>query len=345
MNSSEEMVRLGLDDVLALCRDVLRAAGLSPEQTESVARVIWAAQRDDCQSHGVWRLLGCVRTIRAGKLDVDARPVIFDHSPAIVRVDAKRAFSNLAFDWGLPLLKRKTRSVGIAAMAINNCFHFAALWPEVEALAEQGLAAIAMSPSHSWVAPAGGSKPVFGTNPFAFAWPRPSGEPFVFDFATSAVARGEIQLAQRNGDSIPYGWALDRAGDPTTDPSAALEGAMLTFGGHKGSALSAMIELLAGPLVGDLTSSESMTFDAGAGAAPFHGELVIAFDPRTFLGRSVDDHIERAETLFDNILAAGARLPSQRRFEARARSDREGVLIPRSLYVELDALRSAMTGS
>ncbi|WP_029030285.1 Ldh family oxidoreductase [Salinarimonas rosea] len=344
MNAPDDRIRLSLDEVLALCHEVLRAAGLSPEQTESVARVVWAAQRDECQSHGVWRLLGCVRTIRSGKLDADARPEVFDHSPAIVRVDAKRAFSNLAFDRGLPLLVSKARSVGIAAMAINNCFHFAALWPEVEALAEQGLAAIAMSPSHSWVAPAGGAKPVFGTNPFAFAWPRPSGEPFVFDFATSVVARGEIQLAERNGQPIPEGWALDHAGHPTTDPSAALEGAMLTFGGHKGSALSAMIELMAGPLVGDLMSSESMAFDGGAGAAPFHGELVVAFDPRTFLGGSVDDHLARTEALFERIVDSGARLPSQRRFEARARSEREGVLVPRSLYAELDALRAGEIG-
>lgn len=116
-------------------------------------------------------------------------PALRDVSNGIVAVDAHHGFSLLAFETGLPLLIDKARSQGIAAMAINNCFHFSALWPEVEALAVHGLAGLAITPSHSWVAPAGGSVPVFGTNPIAFAWPRPGAKPFVFDVATSAVAR------------------------------------------------------------------------------------------------------------------------------------------------------------
>ncbi|BCQ60034.1 hypothetical protein PBOI14_17840 [Pseudomonas sp. Boi14] len=128
---------------------------------------------------------------------------------------------------------------------------------------------------------------MFGTNPLAFAWPRPGGQPFVFDFATSAIARGDIELHARQGKPIPEHWAIDADGQPTTDAKAALQGAMQTFGGHKGSALAAMIELLAGALIGDLTSAESMAFDGGVGATPCHGELVLAFDPRVFLGRAM----------------------------------------------------------
>src|SRR3712207_1993739 len=113
---------------------------------------------------------------------------------------------------------------------------------------------------------------------------------------------------------------------------------MLTFGGHKGSALSAMIELMAGPLIGDLLSSESMAFDAGIGAAPCHGELILAFDPSVFLGAEARQHLQRAETMFDAIVGQGARLPSQRRYEARTRSLADGVQIPRALYEDLQAL-------
>jgi LDH2 family malate/lactate/ureidoglycolate dehydrogenase len=232
----------------------------------------------------------------------------------------------------------KARKIGLAALAINNCFHFSALWPEVEAICQDGLVALAMTPSHSWVAPAGGTRPVFGTNPIAFAWPRPNRPPFVFDFATSAIARGEIELHRRAGKPLPLGWAIDGEGKPTTDPAAALAGAMLAFGGHKGSALSAMIELMAGPLIGDLLSSESMDFDAGVGAAPCHGELILAFDPSVFLGEDVSRHLQRAEQMFASIVEQGARLPSQRRYEARARSLVEGVRIPRALYDDLQAL-------
>jgi LDH2 family malate/lactate/ureidoglycolate dehydrogenase len=333
-----EEVTLPLDEVMRISIDVLKAGGLSEDHAHAIAKVVYAGQRDECHSHGMYRLLGCVRSVKEGKVNPKAVPDVVDHAPAVVRVDAQFGFSPLAFERGKPLLVEKARRTGLAAMAINNCYHFSALWPEVEAISADGLVGLAMTPSHSWVAPAGGSKPVFGTNPIAFAWPRPDGPPFVFDFATSAIARGEIELHRRAGKPIPIGWAIDREGNPTSDPTAALAGAMLTFGGHKGSALSAMIELMAGPLIGDMTSAESMTFDEGVGAAPCHGELILAFDPKVFLGADATQHVARAEKMFESIVGQGARLPSQRRYEARERSRMNGVRIPKALYDDLQAL-------
>src|SRR5699024_10106020 len=143
------------------------------------------------------------------------------------------------------------------------CFHFSALWPEVERITEHGLATLITNPSHSWVTPAGGTQPLLGTNPLGFGWPRQGKLPYVFDFATSPSARGDIALYKNAGKPTPPGWGLDSDGRPTTDAAAILAGSMLTFGGHKGSALATMIELLAGPLIGDMTSRESMAFDAG----------------------------------------------------------------------------------
>ncbi|MBM6584290.1 Ldh family oxidoreductase [Microvirga sp. BT689] len=333
-----EEVTLPLDEVKRISIDVLTAGGLSDDHAHAIAGVVYAGQRDECHSHGMYRLLGCVRSVKEGKVNPNAVPDVVDHAPAVVRVDARFGFSPLAFERGKPVLVEKARRTGLAAMAINNCYHFSALWPEVEAISTDGLVALAMTPSHSWVAPAGGSKPVFGTNPIAFAWPRPDGPPFVFDFATSAIARGEIELHRRAGKPIPTDWAVDRAGNPTNDPAAALAGAMLTFGGHKGSALSAMIELMAGPLIGDMTSAESMAFDEGVGATPCHGELILAFDPKVFLGTDAAQHVARAETMFKSIVGQGARLPSQRRYEARERSKVNGVRIPKALYDDLQAL-------
>ncbi|KHK54932.1 oxidoreductase [Ralstonia sp. A12] len=330
-----QTVQLSLAEVRELSLNVLQANGYSEAHSKAIAEVIVAGQRDDCQSHGLYRLLVCVHTIRHGKVDGHSVPELVDQAASIVRVDARFGNSLLAFQTGLPLFVQKARACGLAAMAINRCFHFSALWPEVERLASEGLVAMAMTPSHAWVAPAGGSKPVFGTNPLAFAWPRPGRAPFVFDFATSAIARGDIELHRRQGKALQEGWAIDTDGHPTTDPLAALKGAMLTFGGHKGSALAAMIELMAGPLIGDMTSAESMAFDAGAGATPCHGELLLALDPNAFLGERAGDYLQRAEALFEAITSQGARLPSQRRYAARAKSDEMGVEVPRALYEDL----------
>lgn len=334
-----EAISLTLDEVFGFAVRVMTANGLSEAHARANAAVMRDCQRDECHSHGLYRLIMCVKTLRASKVVTDAEPQVADHAPGIVQVDAQRGFSLLAFEAGLPMLIEKARDKGIAALAIKNCFHFSALWPEVERLAGQGLAALAMNPSHAWVAPAGGTSPLFGTNPLAFAWPRAECHPFVFDFATSAMARGDIELHRREGQPLPPDTGIDAGGKPTTDPAAVLAGAMLPFGGHKGSALSLMIELMAGPLIGDLTSRESMEFDEGAEAAPLHGELVIAFDPGRFTGEDASAHLARAEALLEGVSAQGARLPGERRHAARERTLARGyVEIPRSLYEDLEAL-------
>ncbi|WP_172125899.1 MULTISPECIES: Ldh family oxidoreductase [unclassified Devosia] len=334
-----ETSTLRLDEAFDLSVAVLVRNGFAIDHATAVATVVCAGQRDECHSHGLYRLLGCVRSIRAGKVDGVVQPELFDHAPGIVRVDAKGGYSLLAFEAGRTMLVNKARQNGIAALVINHCYHFSALWPEVEALAAQGVVAIAMTPSHNWVAPFGGTKPVFGTNPLAFAWPRPGKDPYVFDFATSSVARGEIELHRRAGKPIPLDWAVDESGAPTDSAEKALSGAMTTFGGHKGSALSTMIELIAGPLIGDLSSIESKQFDNGAGAAPYHGELLLAFDPQVFTGVEASRHADRAEIIFDAIIDQGARLPSQRRYAARARSLASGeVEVPSALLADIRAL-------
>ena len=285
-------------------------------------------------------------SVRTGVAVPDAVPLVSEPARALVKVDGGGGFAQLPFQRGLPLLVEKARAFGIAAMAITNCVHFAALWPEVEALAEQGLVGLAVTANHAWVAPEGGTKPLFGTNPIAFAWPRRDAaggwrEPFVFDFATSAVARGEIELHRRAGKPVPAHWGVDADGQPTTDAAAVLEGAMRTFGGHKGSALALMVELLAGPLIGDLTSAESIALDDGRKGSPIGGVLIVAIDPAGFLGEALDVHLAKAEGIFAAIEGQGARLSGSRRHAARRRSLVEGVTIPQPLYDDIMALEGA----
>jgi LDH2 family malate/lactate/ureidoglycolate dehydrogenase len=314
----ESGVHLSLDALRALAENVLQRAGLSAGHAEAVAETIVA--------------------VRKGIVTPDPKPRVEEPAPALVRVRGDFGFAQLAFAAGRPHLIRKASSQGIAALALNDVVHFAALWPEVEALAEEGLVALAMTPSHAWVAPAGGTRPVFGTNPIAFGWPRPDRAPFVFDFATSAVARGEIELHHRAGQPVPEDWGYDEEGRSTTSADAVLRGAMRTFGGHKGSALAAMVELLAGPLIGDFTSRQSIEADAGRGGSPIGGELIVAIDPAGFLGDAVSDYLRQAEAMFEAIEGQGARLPSTRRYAARAQSLKHGVVIPAALHADIQQL-------
>jgi LDH2 family malate/lactate/ureidoglycolate dehydrogenase len=306
-------------------RSIFETHGLSAKNAEAVAHVIVAGERDNCKSHGIYRIEGCLKVMAAGKVTPDAVPDVVDSGKAVLEVDAHGGFSNPAFFAAKDALVDRAKETGLAALVIRDCLHFSALWHEVEALAEEGLAALSMCPSYSFVAPAGGKEPLLGTNPMAFGWPRSGAHPYVFDFATSVAARGEIELHRRAGTPIPEGWAVDRDGNPTTDPDAALDGAMLTFGAHKGSAISTMIELLAGALIGEFMSKEALDFMGGGDLLPRHGALILALDPTTFAARSGRDPIAEGERLLTAIEGQGARLPSGRRFKAREVALSEGI--------------------
>lgn len=315
---------------------IFQRAGMAEGQAEPLARIIAAGERDGAKSHGVYRIEGVLRTLKAGKVRGDAVPRLVSDAGAVIRVDAAHGFSTPGFELGLPLLVARAAELGLAAMVINDCTHFSALWPEVEALTDHGLAALVMCPSYSSVAPAGGNAPLLGTNPLAFGWPRPAQPPYVFDFATSVAARGEIELHRRAGTPLPQGWAIDPEGQPTTDPEAALAGAMLPFGGHKGSAIGTMIELLAGVMIGDLTSPEALDLLGTTTLAPAHGELIIALSPEKFAAGRPGDPFARAETLLAAIQGQGARLPSQRRFAARAAAATGGITLSDSEAAQLE---------
>jgi len=338
--AADAAVVLSVDELVARVEAIFLKAGLSADQAAAVARVIAAGERDGAKSHGIYRVEGCLNTVRAGKVAATAIPELQDDGSAIVRVLAGGGFSCAAFELGLPILAERARRFGLAALVVNDAAHFSALWYEVEAVAEKGLAALAMCPSYSTVAPAGGSQPLLGTNPFAFGWPRTNRPPYVFDFATSVAARGEIELHRRAGTPIPEGWAVDADGIPTTDPDAALAGAMLPFGGHKGSAISTMIELLAGALIGDLSSSEALNALGATSLVPTHGELVLALDPVRFAAGRGTDPFRQAESLFEGILGQGARLPSTRRYTAREHAAAHGVTLTAAEMGQLDRFRA-----
>ena len=332
-----DFVNLTLAQAHKLAASALTCQGFSSDQANAIAATVTAAERDECHSHGLFRVPFYIKATANPSTDPAAIPDLSVSESAVIHVDAKDGFCPLALKMGMEPLAEKTRSHGIAALAIHNVYNIAALWPEVEALAEQGLVAFAFTAANAYVAPHGGTKAVFGTNPMAFAWPRVDQPPFVFDQASSMSARGDIQLHAIAGKAIPDGWAIDASGNPTTQPDAALQGAQLPFGGYKGSSIALMIELLAGALIGDLFSYESTEKDTLNVGAPFGGEFIIAINPAHTLtdGNSVAAQ-NRAEDLFKRVLDQdGTRLPSSRRYEARNRTQINGVNVPIALHEQI----------
>jgi (2R)-3-sulfolactate dehydrogenase (NADP+) len=220
---------------------------------------------------------------------------------------------------------------GIAAAAVTRSHHCGQLGAHVERLAEAGLIAVMVANTPKAMAPWGGDTPLFGTNPIAFAAPRSDAPPLVIDLSLSKVARGKIMAANKAGQPIPEGWALDAEGQPTTDPKAALAGAMIPAGDAKGAALALMVEILAASLTGANPSAEASSFFDAEGPSPGVGQFLIAIAPETGFAA-------RLETLLNQIAAQeGARLPGQRRLQGRAKAA-DGVTPPPHLLAEIRAL-------
>lgn len=335
--TDEAQVKLSLNECHQLAREVLTANGCDGPNATAVANNMTRAEADGCASHGLFRLPGHVASLRSGKVNGTAQPAPAAVTGSVIRLDGDGGFAPHAHQVGRDPLIAAAREQGLAAMAITRTHHFAALWPEAEMLAAAGLVSMVFVSSVPFMAPAGGSTPLFGTNPVAFGWPRPSGAPMVWDLATSVMARGEIQIALRDGVPVHEGAGIGPDGAPTTDPAAILEGAQLPFGGYKGSAIALMVELMAGPLFGEVTSAEAGAADNGDGGPSTGGELILAFDPARLGARDAAAH---GETVFEAIVGQpGARLPGDRRLRNRARTAAEGIAIPRSLYDTVWSLR------
>lgn len=332
--SASETVKLSLEEVHALVMRVLGAHGADEPNARAVADNMTAAERDGSASHGVFRLPGHVKLLDAGVVNGCAVPELTQPMPTVLRVAGDNGFAPRAQAVGLGPLAEAATAHGMAALALTRVMHYAALWPEVEALAEQGLAAMAFTSSPPCVVPAGGRMPVFGTNPMAFAWPRPDAPPLVWDQASASMARGELMIHARDGHAVPETAGIDAHGNPSSDPKAILEGgAQLAFGGYKGAAVALMVDLLAGPLIGEATSIEAGR-DKRVPGPQLGGELILAVSPDALGARH-----DGAEELFAAISSQpGARLPADRRRANRARIAAEGAAIPAALHAEIVAL-------
>jgi delta1-piperideine-2-carboxylate reductase len=337
-------VTLTLAEAKDLATNCLLANNCNQANATATADNMIRAERDGCASHGLFRLPGFVISLRSGRINGRATPEIDTFAPGVIRVDGDFGMAPLVSECSRDALIERTREQGVAIAALVNTFHMAALWPDVEPLAEQGLAALAVTSSQSFVAPAGGTKALFGTNPMAFAWPRDGAPPLVFDQAVSVMARGEVQIAARDGHSVAEGVGLDTHGNPTTDAQAIVDGVQLPFGGYKGSSIALMVDLLAGGLIGQPFSPEISARSNKDGGAEPGGQLIIAMDPDRF--GDAEGWRHHCETFFAEMLSQeGVRLPGQRRRANRQRIAADGFQIPESLHAEIIRLTCGVDAS
>jgi (2R)-3-sulfolactate dehydrogenase (NADP+) len=325
------MPTLTLAEGEALVVRTLTRCRTDPDNAAGVARALVGAEAEGQKGHGLSRLPTYAAQAKIGKVDGFAKPSLTWSRPAAAIVDAKNGFAYPAIDLAVAALPPAARANGIAAAAITRSHHCGVVGHPVEQLAQAGLMALMFANTPAAIAPWGGAKAVFGTNPIAFSCPLPDKPPIVVDLSLSKVARGNILAAKQKGEKIPAGWALDAAGKPTTDPAAALAGTMLPLGDAKGTALALMVELLAAGLSHANFAAEASSFLDAKGPPPGTGQLLIAFDASAF-GGTLDHFAALAASI---EAQPGARLPGARRLMARAKAEREGVTVTDALLAEI----------
>ncbi|MFO7908280.1 MAG: Ldh family oxidoreductase [Pirellulaceae bacterium] len=329
-------VRLFPKEAFRLACQILENHDTARENACCVSRALVAAECAGQTGHGLSRLPSYSAQSASGKVDGQAKPVIVDRTSAGIRIDAANGFAFPACALAVRQLGTLARDTGIAAAAIFRSHHFGQAGYHVEMLADEGLVGLAFGNSPKAIAPWGGRHAVFGTNPLAFAAPRPGHAPLVVDFGLGKAARGKVMLAAENEEPIPEGWALDDAGRPTTDARAALAGTLLPMGGAKGAALALVVEVLSAILTGAQCGHEASSFFSPEGRPPGVGQFLIAVDAAFFSGQTFGP---RLDSLLTAILdQEGVRLPGTRRLEARRQAAAHGLRIPDTLYQKLKML-------
>ncbi len=329
------MPNLSIEAAEAVAVETLVRCGTAPGAAMSVARALVGAEADGLKTHGLMRLIAYGEQVKAGKVVGTATVSAERPRPGLLAIDAAYGFAYPALDHAVAVLPAIAREQGIAAAAIRRSHHCGAAGRPVEVLADQGLVAILFANAPASMAPWGGTRPVFGTNPIAFACPLPGHAPIVVDLSLSKVARGNIIAAKQRGEPIPEGWALDAAGNPTTDAAAALDGTMVPLGDAKGTALALMVELLAAGLTGARFAGEASSFLDAVGDPPGTGQLILAIDASAFAGNATERFGLLARSIEEQD---GARLPGARRFALRARAASKGIAVPDALMAQIEGL-------
>ncbi len=325
-------MKISVATIETTSKAALIAHGAAEPQAAHVARAVARAEQLGNVICGLYYLESYCTQLTTGRVNGTVDPVVSTPRAASVISDAKFGFAQPAFAAGLDTAVAAARECGIASLSIAHSHTCTSLGFFTEQIAAHGLIAIGMTNASPVVAPPGGNARVIGTNPIAMTVPGDDGPRMHFDFSTSAVALGKITMAKAAGEAIPLGWAVDENGAPTTDPEAALKGALVSAGGYKGWGFGLMVELLAAGMTGSVNSLDVSGLKLPDGKPHDLGQFYILIDPTTH-----GDHFgDRFARVAEAVAAQdGARIPGANRHEM------DEIEVPDALWALTQKLASA----
>ena len=288
-------MKASIDQIFDLSKAALLRHGADDFPATEVARAVARAEALGNVICGLYYLESYCLQLRSGRVKGQVAPVVTHPRAAAVSVDAGFGFAQPAFARGLPQAVAAARECGVATLAVAHAHTCTSLGYFTEQIAAHGLIGVGFTNASPVVAPPGGTKAVIGTNPIAMTVPGDGKPRLHFDFSTSAVALGKITMAKAAGQKIPLGWAVDSDGQPTTDPEAALKGALVSAGGYKGWGFGLMAEVMAACLTGSVNSLDVKGLKLPDGPPHDLGQFYILIDPGTHTA-AFADRFERLAT-------------------------------------------------
>jgi L-2-hydroxycarboxylate dehydrogenase (NAD+) len=324
-----------------LIRDVLAALGASAEEQRCVADALTEGDLRGYASHGLLRFPLMVQRIQAGTARVRAEPRVVSRRAAAALLDGDLGLGPFVATRAVDLAAMIAREQGLGVVGVFNNNHISLTGYYVERAARQGLIGLATTTGDAGVHPIGGIDRLFGTNPLAIAIPT-AGEPFLLDMASSEGTFGRVFSARQRGETIPATWAVDAAGEPTTDPAEALTGSLRPFGGAKGYGLGLCLAILAGPVVRAATGPEVIGTIQPADPAT-KGDLFVLLDPEA-LGpadaarQAATEYLTRVRESRTAPDAEGIRVPGQRAMQLRSERLARGIPIDEATWEAVEVL-------
>jgi LDH2 family malate/lactate/ureidoglycolate dehydrogenase len=324
--------RIDPQRLLTFSAAVYAGAGVPEADAQLIADTLVQADLWGHQSHGVLRLGWYLERLRRGVMQAVTRPELVVDAGGLAVIDGHDGIGQVLTTYATKEVVRRARQHGVAAVAVRNSNHFGTCMYYTCMGAEAGCLTYLCSNGGPAMAPWGGRKKIIGTNPWSFAAPAGRHPPIVSDMANTGVARGKIYLARNRGETIPPGWAMDVEGRPTTDPDKAIEGIILPMAGHKGYAIAAMIDVMAGVLTGSqflASVNGPYKYDRKSGA----GHFLIAVDIAKT--QPITDYNKRIEQFIAELKSVPLAADTQEIFypgEIEARNDvknrAEGLSLP-----------------
>lgn len=333
---------IAAQELHAFCQAAMAATGAPAEHAALVADHLVESELQGVTSHGVRRLPTYARRVRNGQIRAGVEPTVVSDRPLAAVLDGQNGLGMVNAHRAMTLALQKARVHGVGMAAVRSSNHLGRAGHYAELALAEGAIGFCLTNASGRMAPWGGAEPWLGNNPWSVAIPAGEEPPVVVDMANTVSANGKIRAALAAGERIPAGWALDRQGNPTTDPAAALAGFPIPIGGAKGYALSLIVDLLTGVLSGGEWGPRVYNMDSPQPAQnTCHLLMAIHVDlfmpAAEFKGR-VDAYVRELRTVRPAPGGEPVRAPGERGHRLRQRQLRDGITLEPATLAALERL-------